>query len=551
MNHWIPAGFNPFHWEDIHWIGTPPGCSDPVRSAGGRSGLGVNQPESGLNYPFLLPSQDVQLLLADAFLAYEDPATDDATAISFVRPFRLAWIGGLGCVPWTRPEWAPEPVHAVDLVIADANGFVVFDSTTAVYNATTEPYGLYQDKAWGDDYHIYEWRTATTCCRIVSYTTWSMLQSPRFFPDNLTPVDGRLDDRVLYRMPRRVRSLKTVVDRFQRTRVDLVAGYNLTLTAETPRTVGLRHVQGVTLDVEPGTGQGLFPGCEETEVVVRKINGVGPETPGDFHLAASDCYWIRQPTAIVSHVPRLTTPLIALHPESAAQLQVGNDCGPCCPCESFVDTAQYLNRLRDAYMALALEARTTRDLYNQNRDRWTAARDCIQKRPLRLTMQPQICPQMDVVAQFCNQTQRCLENVELVMRFHSLPATAPDISWPAEYTGFPQALPPASETPPDVSVACGHTFLSNQGKMSRYELQGEWSEYRALVDAVGAGSSVTVKFRLQFPDDTPRVVEGNLSGTVDGLWIRSPLSGGELDPVASATQSATLECNADNTLPGC
>lgn len=97
---------------------------DPIYTPDGRRGIGVNQPQSGLDYPLIAPSADIQYLLADFYLAYED------TAQEFVHPLRVKWLYGVGCAPNTAPSWAPTPTHAADILIVDATNRTVFNSTT-------------------------------------------------------------------------------------------------------------------------------------------------------------------------------------------------------------------------------------------------------------------------------------------------------------------------------------------------------------------------------------------------------------------------------------
>jgi hypothetical protein len=66
-------------------------CPPTAYSAYGRRGIGVIQPQSGLDYPFVQPSDDVRYLVSDFYLAYED---DETTTL----PLRISQITGAACV---------------------------------------------------------------------------------------------------------------------------------------------------------------------------------------------------------------------------------------------------------------------------------------------------------------------------------------------------------------------------------------------------------------------------------------------------------------------
>ncbi len=519
----------------------------------GRQGIGIIQPQSGIDYPLVSPSSDIAELLADLYLEYEDRSTYDPSQPEFVRPFRLAWVFGLGTNPVPPPGGIATPTHSADLIIVDAVDDIVFNSTEAVFDEDTNPFGYYDDKPWGDNYHIYEWRTATAACRVVAYTSWppDREDDPPIFDTDIFPLQSNLDERTLYRMPKRVQSLRVVLDHLQRTAVDLVAGFNIDLVDDGARTDGQRRVHAFTINATPGAGQGIFPGCEEQDLVIRRINGVGPDAPGDFLLGAPDCYWIRQPTTLLSANPRVTIPSIQLQPLTAAHLQVGSDCGPCCPCEAYVDTVKYMNRVAADLRTLGALAQTVRDVHDENVQRWEDAKECREKHPLRLVLQAQNCPYLDVVAQFCNHTDDCQQNIELVIRFQTLPEIFPNCDCNDAVCGDTLAPLPAVDPeaePPLVSVVCGRTFVSSRGTV-RYTLQGQWCEYRAKIDAVEPRSSAFVKFRLKFPNQglgdvagTPTnfVVTGCLLGTIDGRYMCAPLDGGP--EVARDVKTVTLEC---------
>ena len=163
--------------------------------------------------------------MADFFLAFEDEADYDSSLIKFAGPYSIAWIYGLGCIEVTAPDWAPTPTHDADLVVKDANGAVVFDSTTA---------DSFRAADWGPAWRIYEWFTETSVCRLVMHTQWNPETTqplPRNYNDHILPENGRLNDRAVVKLPKRVRSLTAVLDTLSRQSLDFSAGYNMRIDA--------------------------------------------------------------------------------------------------------------------------------------------------------------------------------------------------------------------------------------------------------------------------------------------------------------------------------
>jgi len=54
----------------------------------GRQATGVGQPYTGLNYPLILPSEDVRYLLSDFYISFDQPS-DYGPEPEFERPFYI------------------------------------------------------------------------------------------------------------------------------------------------------------------------------------------------------------------------------------------------------------------------------------------------------------------------------------------------------------------------------------------------------------------------------------------------------------------------------
>jgi len=512
----------------------------------GRQGIGVVQPQSGVDFPLIgVPSEDIRYLLADMWLIYDDPydyCPDDYPE-PFQRPFHVKWLYGPGCINNSNPAWAPTPTHAADILIVDDNDRILFDSTTAPD---------FLSKPWGDRLHVYIWEKPEDYIRasIVVHTKWNSIDDtiavPREYDKYLAPEHATIDARCVERRPKRVRSFTVVLDEITRCGVEFVEGYNMEIihTGEVLR--DNRVIQQVSMAAIPGAGLGIYPGCPPEPLVIRRINEIRPTDPGDFYMAATDCYYVRRPTTLLSTDPRITEP-------EAAMLQLGNDCIPCCPCEDYVAVAEYMNRVRDRYWLTGRKAEDTRDLYHENRERWLERSCCFEARKLRLSLQPQLCPHLDVVAQFCNDTDECVENLELTIDFEQIVFASNS----AEGNPVP-----------------GFTFAKGvdqqpgrrSGSTSRYNLEGAWPQFKAFWEYVEPYQDVWVKFRLKFnqcgtdSEDQPFIIKGCLTGTIDGEPITvsercaeylagsaeslgSSESAGEQVPI-EVCKEATLRCPA-------
>jgi len=479
-------------------------CSPLEFDPHGRVGIAVAQPQSGVDYPLVTPSEDIRFLLADAYFSYDDPADYDSALAPFVPPLRIRWLFGFGCLPAVAPSGEPAPVHDADVVLIDDDGDVVFDSTTA-----TE----FLSKPWGDRLHIFAWETADAVLRLVMHTKWPPADAPeaRDYPIHLSPEHAVLDEFTVERRPKRVKSFTVVLDNMAGVPVDFVEGFNVAFAASTISTPGGRLVNRIQMEAVPGFGAGIFPGCGPEPLVIRTMNGVPPTVPGDFQLSATDCYFVRQPTTLVSTLPRLTVP-------TPAMLQIGGDCTPCCACEDYVAAAEYLNETAADYTNIGQIANGTRNLYHQNRTRWTIHAECLEKLKLRLVLVPQLCPFLDVAAQFCNQSEECITTLKLTINFAGTPVSA------AEVAGF--------------TVIRGLDALDGRrGRgLSRYTMGGSWPVFTATWDSVEPFSAVHVRFRLEFDDcgefsGGPVGVKASLSGTADGVPVATSIS-----------RDAVLEC---------
>lgn len=281
-----------------------------------RSAIGAAQ-QLANNYPLVAPSAEIVDLLADAHFAYDDPSTYDSTATAWQVPFSLKWLYGFGCIINAKPSFAPTPTHAADVLIVDALGQTVFDSTLATY-AT---------RAWGPRLRIHTWRSATASLTLTQHKKWPTVgePSPHEYTIHIAPTRAELLVRTLDRIPSRVRTATAVLTAIGSGSVELHSGYNTAVTYLGQVTRGLRKVHRVGFAVTPGAGLGIYPGCTPDALYVRSVNNVAPTADGRFFIDAAGCMYATQPKTLLNTDPLSARPV-------PATLAIGDNCAPCCAC---------------------------------------------------------------------------------------------------------------------------------------------------------------------------------------------------------------------------
>lgn len=392
--------------------------------------LSVNQlPRYGTDYPFVNPSPDVSLLLGDLFLTYEDDACD------FVPPFHVAWLYGFGSGASIVVDGFPSPTHDMDILIRDANGIDVFNSTTV---------DEYAASAWGTQLETLLWTGETAALRLTRHTGLPVWAAGKTFQERIHPTRGELDARTYRRMPRRVRSI-SVSGLELSGNIDLTEGFNINLSTPTQtQTDGGRLLAGVRIRGNPGDGLGRRPGCDDVEPTLKRINGVEPSDDGDLSLDLSSCYWLNRPAVVASESPRvldMVSPnlltegeaygidlsqmvdftladnaeeLRALMENPSSTLRLLNDCDPCCACDDYIATYQALKNMYDKFLAMGATAEQVRDTHKTNVQRWNAQLACRLAKPLRLRAVPSLRCRVSIGGAYCNLTTCCI--TPLVLR---------------------------------------------------------------------------------------------------------------------------------------
>jgi hypothetical protein len=348
------------------------------------------RPGGGSRYPFAAKTGLAKAVL-DAYVGYGDPGGDVGLPLS------------LGVLDAAAPTFR----------LVDAGGAEV----------TVLPASTARQTTWGDRV-VYEWADvpADRVVRLVVRTAGLVGLAGSYAP---------LDFRTCDRLPLRLTAL-SVGGQTLRGRVAFEPGYNAVVAATpAPAADGGRRTSRLTVGAVPGAGLGVAPGCEAADVVLRTIQGVGPDAAGNFNLTAEGVLSVRRAAAVAGpDDDRRATP--------SAGLVLANDGGPCCPCEGYVNTYRALKRQWDAWADLAARLTAIRDAYATLRQRWVDHNECRAASPATLVLTAEGGSAAFAGGSFCNRTDCCLSNVELRFTFDR-PVTV--IEAYADGTGLAPATP--------------------------------------------------------------------------------------------------------------
>lgn len=478
----------------------------------GRQGIGVIQPQSGLDYPLIAPSPDVRYLLADCYFEYDDPGFYGVGNIA-QHPLRIKWLYGLGCQENDPISGMPTPTHAADILIVDANDNVVFDSTDLGPDTNYQRFSV---KDWGEDYTLYEWLCQKSVCRIVAHKNWSPDEvAAVHYPRHLAPTSAILDERAVYKMPQRVTALKVLNSTLRRSAAVFKAGYNVALLTGTQEVVGLRNRTEITLNV---TDTAEYSDCaEDKPTYIYSINGIRANKYGQFFITGDKCIFARVPTTGNNDDTVSRFKVAGVTP-----IFIDSDCPACCDCADYVNTALYMNRVRNQYLRVGKRAHDVKLLHEENINRWLEQRTCRLNKPLRLSLSPLSCPYMEVILQFCNQCPECVENVVLTVTFSSTPGGAVG------------------------EIVPGYTVINAPGLPNEnFNVAGAWPTFSAPIGFVDKGSSVFLRFTLKFsPRNYPYSITGTLTGTIGGQPIKPCDPNYGADEISESVDTRALYCNA-------
>lgn len=394
----------------------------------GRQPIGFNQPPGGgTNYPFVKPSADIQYLLGDFFLSFDD-LNDE-----YEYPLKVTWLYGFGTNPVSPPTDYPTPSHTHDILVEDANGIQVFNSTEAV---------SFTSSTWDSRLLILEWRTEEKILRCTQHTDWSAEDirdgQTVTYDDYITPQNGVLQPDTYYKLPKRVKSIQVGLTNISERAVSISEGYNLELTVGNaiavpdielpnlsldtvkPVVAGERVASRVNLAAVPGAGLGVYPGCVEVEPTLKTINNIRSNDYQNFLWDAEGCIRSQRPVGLVSATPRefaYSSAFLPSRSESASAIEVLNDCENCCKCDYFAQTYQGLKRQWYLYRDVANTAEEARDYYADNIDRWEEQKAIREASTVRVSVRVDGDCKLSWGVAHCNASKCCLINVKLRLQW--------------------------------------------------------------------------------------------------------------------------------------
>jgi len=503
----------------------------------GRAGLGVIQPQSGLDYPLVFPSEDIRYLIADFYLSYEDREEYATRTASFVPPYSIKHLYNVGCVENSPAAGtSPRGDTVADIVVCDSTQKTLIDTTTNTIISESI-------RDWGSEYKIYEWVGSFFTCRLLVYTTWPEADTEkRNYDKYLTPVAALLDTRSVYKIPKRISSISVrqsaITSGPFKNDIIFRNGYNTTIVAGVAATVDTRRKTNVSFAAVPGTGSGKYPCASEPETPsITNINGVPPSQAGHFTAAAKDCLFIRRPTIETA---------AGIEPRTSSEQKIGGDCNACCDCEDYSNTALRMNAISEEYVTLGGFATAIKQKHVSNISRWNAYRECTISNPLKIVIVPQRTPFVDVALMLCNNCEYCFEPGALLLKITITDAVFPEAA--------EAALPDDTNTNAktieeiDADVVCGYTEFYFPGFSGRAlsVLKPDKLTYTVNTPRLKNGESGYVKFRLGFNARAVITTESELTG-VSNSGIEIPLRCG-VEPVEQAiAKSRDVLLNFDKT----
>lgn len=123
-------------------------------------------------------------------------------------------------------------------------------------------------------------------------------------------------------------------------------GFNVSIENQDATLVGGRQLTPVTIDAISGAGTGQYLLCTNN-AYLRTLTGVPPDSDsGNVQLKPEECYWLERPLAAdpAALVPPVhSTAYDGTVVQHAVKLH--NSCGPCCSCDDYVASYDYLRTL--------------------------------------------------------------------------------------------------------------------------------------------------------------------------------------------------------------
>jgi hypothetical protein len=314
---------------------------------------------------------------------------------------------------------------------------------------------------------------------LVQRTSWPTADAVPGLVADTGPIALLLDARCVLDVPRAAAAVG-VADLEPRLSdgVTLVAGYNIQVTAAT-KVQDLRTTTRLSISAVPGAGLGRYPGCDESNRLVRTINHVAPDTTGNIDLVATGCHWVRPPVLFLGGA---AVPV-------AAALQVGNDCTACCDCGEFEAAQAAVLSTWDRYAQAAAARDRTQADYEALLSRWLAEKSCRESQPVTLNAIAHHDHYVEIVAAACNHSDSCARNVQIYLGISPVPADTP---LAVDYQAGTLLVTGSNQT------KYTPTLLGSPPAGTEALALGTW--YQAAIDAVPTHGNAVLRLRALVPN---------------------------------------------------
>ena len=210
-------------------------------------------------------------------------------------------------------DLAAEEISIVDNGTAPATG--LFDSRLVAHTFVEDASG---------DYYIAHWYTDDGYSVKLVFDEWSVTVAA--MPASYSSTTPLCASTVIIQ-PAKIAGLQAAGELLDPTEpIILDEGYNCSLTVQPSAVVGNENRNAILFAFQPGAGAGKYKDCADPEILLRRINGLGPDDVHNFDIAGDDCLFLRP---IATGVELLTY------------------CTPCCSCEDMVLTYEAIKKLLD------------------------------------------------------------------------------------------------------------------------------------------------------------------------------------------------------------
>lgn len=251
-------------------------------------------------------------------------------------------------VSYTNPKWEYDlPLRITwldqtDIQLKNAGNSVIFDSRVTSCAK--------RKNAWGGAYTVWEWIGSSVVVKMVTRNDRTIRYGA---------FNASIDIRAVWCAPKHLLSINGY-------KGDIVinAGYNADLDIAN---------NSLTIGAVAGAGKGKTSSeCSTPKTNgIKSINGVYPDDTGRINIDADEGYHLSI---------------------DCNKLKLANSDDPCCPCSSYEEFTEYLNKVADAYRILGGKARWLYEQQSCIAETWHNTVLKPRAEAIHITMTPGPCP---------------------------------------------------------------------------------------------------------------------------------------------------------------